>query len=171
MTSQPVGEPAPARGGAHDYAGPVHLEYTPEIDREPDPGEVVWTWVAYEEDASIGKDRPVAVVGRAIDQRLVALMLSSQHHDGDRGWVGIGSGPWDRDGRPSWVRVDRVLAVPADAVRREGAVLPRASYELIVRHLPAARSAGAAPAAGAQGVAAGRRPGLVARIVRRITRR
>ncbi len=39
-----------------------HVEYAPEIDGEPDPGEVVWGWVAYEDDPSQGKDRPVLIL-------------------------------------------------------------------------------------------------------------
>ena len=127
-----AGEPVPARGGAHTYVGRINWEYSPELDRDADPGEIVWTWVAFEEDSSIGKDRPVAVIGRADDSRLVVLMLSSQDHDGDRGWISIGTGPWDREGRESWVRRDRVLAVHAQAVRREGAIIPRTTYEAIV---------------------------------------
>jgi hypothetical protein len=130
--NDPGAEPVPARGGAYTYAGDIRWEYSPELDHEPDPGEVVWTWVAFEEDASVGKDRPVAVVGRAEDQRLVALMLSSRSHHGDPDWMSIGSGPWDREGRESWVRTDRVLAVPALAVRREGAILPRPTFDRIV---------------------------------------
>jgi hypothetical protein len=148
----PSGEPAPARGGAYTYAGAIAWEYSPVLDRDADPGEIVWTWVAFEEDASIGKDRPVAVIGRAEDDRLVALMLSSKEHDGDRGWISIGTGPWDREGRESWVRRDRILAVPADAVRREGAIIPKATYEAIVsgmggsvRSSSAARPAGSKP--------------------------
>ena len=34
----------------------------PERDGEPDPGEVVWAWVPYEDDPSQGKDRPVLVL-------------------------------------------------------------------------------------------------------------
>lgn len=160
-TSRPTGEPAPDRGGAHTYAGPIAWEYSPELDRDADPGEIVWTWVAFEEDASIGKDRPVAVVGRADDGRLVALMLSSQDHRGDRGWMSIGTGPWDKQGRESFVRTDRVLAVSARAVRREGAVMPRATYESIV-----AAMGGRAPVAkrGAATSAAPARTGLLARL-------
>lgn len=153
-----AGEPAPDRGGAHTYAGRIAWEYSPELDRDADPGEIVWTWVAFEEDASIGKDRPVAVVGRADDGRLVALMLSSQDHRGDRGWMSIGTGPWDRQGRESWVRTDRVLAVPSQAVRREGAVMPRAVYESIVTAMGGHVHAAAAPAASRP------RTGFVARI-------
>ena len=145
-TTDPSAEPPPARGGAYTYVGAVQWEYSPELDDEPDPGEVVWTWVAFEENDAIGKDRPVAVVGRTADRRLVALMLSSRNHADDRSWMSIGSGPWDRDGRESWVRRNRMLAVQATAVRREGAILPRDVYDGIVRGLQGA-GAPAAPAA------------------------
>ena len=47
--------------------------YAPAPDGEPDPGEVVWAWVPYEEDASRGKDRPVLVIGtRVADGQLLA---------------------------------------------------------------------------------------------------
>ena len=36
------------------------------LDGEPDPGEVVWAWVPYEDDPAQGKDRPVLVVGLSI---------------------------------------------------------------------------------------------------------
>ena len=130
-----AGDPPPDRGGAYDYAGLINWEYSPQLDRDADPGEVVWTWVAFEDDATVGKDRPVAVVGRTQDDRLVALMLSSKNHDADSNWSAIGSGPWDAEGRSSWVRRDRVLAVPASAVRREGAVLPPSTYDAIVHRL------------------------------------
>ena len=99
------------------------LVYAPDLDGRADPGEIVWTWVVYEDDPTRGKDRPVLVVGR--DRRtLLGLMLSSQeHHDDDRDWVGIGAGSWDYEGRASWVRLDRVLDVPEEGIRREGAIL------------------------------------------------
>jgi hypothetical protein len=103
-------------GDAADGIDPdqVSMEYTPTPDGRPDPGEIVWTWVAYEDDPSLGKDRPVLLVARA-GEVLVGLMLTSQDHDRDaadeasfgRYWVDIGSGPWDAQGRPSEVRVDR----------------------------------------------------------------
>ena len=40
------------------------VTYAPDLDGRADPGEVVWTWVVYEDDPSRGKDRPVLVVGR-----------------------------------------------------------------------------------------------------------
>ena len=113
------------------------ISYSPDLDGRADPGEIVWTWVVYEDDPTRGKDRPVLVVGR--DQRtLLGLMLSSQdHHAGDNHWVGIGTGNWDDDGRPSWVRLDRVLDVPEDGIRREGAILDRDRFEIIATRLRA----------------------------------
>lgn len=128
-----AGDPAPAIGGARTYRGPVAWEYRPERDREADPGEIVWAWVEFEEDPTRGKDRPIAIIGRTDDRRLAALMLSSRDRAGHPSWLPIGAGPWDREGRPSFVRIDRVLAVHARAVRREGAALPRPAFDRIVR--------------------------------------
>ena len=38
------------------------MSYEPQTDGAPDPGEVVWTWVPFEENDGRGKDRPVLVV-------------------------------------------------------------------------------------------------------------
>jgi hypothetical protein len=113
------------------------ISYAPDLDGQADPGEIVWTWVVYEDDPTRGKDRPVLVVGR--DRKvLLGLMLSSQqHHADDRHWVGIGSGPWDGEGRPSWVRLDRVLDVPEEGIRREGAILERITFEIVASRLRA----------------------------------
>jgi len=77
------------------------IVYAPDLDGRADPGEIVWTWVVYEDDPTRGKDRPVLVVGR--DRRtLLGLMLSSQeHHRNDPDWVGIGTGPWDYEAAPA----------------------------------------------------------------------
>ncbi|MBI5739044.1 MAG: type II toxin-antitoxin system PemK/MazF family toxin, partial [Mycolicibacterium neoaurum] len=40
-------------------------------------------------------------------------------------------------GRPSWVRLDRVLDVPEDGIRREGAILDRDRFEVIATRLRA----------------------------------
>ncbi|OBK50249.1 type II toxin-antitoxin system PemK/MazF family toxin [Mycobacterium sp. 1081908.1] len=113
------------------------LVYAPNLDGRADPGEIVWTWVAYEDDPTRGKDRPVLVVGR--DRRvLLGLMVSSQErHSGDRDWVGIGAGAWDYEGRESWVRLDRVLDVPEEGIRREGAILDREIFDVIAARLRA----------------------------------
>lgn len=111
--------------------------YSPDLDGRADPGEVVWTWVVYEDDPTRGKDRPVLVVGRD-RQTLLGLMLSSQaHHAGDPTWVAIGTGSWDWEGRPSWVRLDRVLDVPEESIRREGAIMERNTFEVVAARLRA----------------------------------
>jgi hypothetical protein len=113
------------------------LTYAPEPDGKADPGEIVWTWVAYEDDPRQGKDRPVLVVGRH-SRTLYGLMLSSQSdRDGQRHWFALGPGEWDRDKRPSWVRLDRVLTMREDGIRREGAVLDRDRFGRIAAALRA----------------------------------
>lgn len=124
----------PSRG-----AGTDGIDYAPRDDGRPDPGEIVWTWVAYEDDPAKGKDRPVLLVGRDGD-RLLGLMLTSKDHDRDaadearqhRHWVDIGSGDWDTQRRPSEVRVDRLLRLDAASVRREGATLDRDRFDEVV---------------------------------------
>jgi hypothetical protein len=113
------------------------IAYAPDLDGKADPGEIVWTWVVYEDDPTQGKDRPVLVVGRD-GGTLLGLMLSSQgHRADDPNWVGIGTGSWDYDGRPSWVRLDRVLDVPEEGIRREGAILERTKFEVVAARLRA----------------------------------
>ena len=112
-----------------------HLEYTPNLDGDADPGEVVWTWVVYEDDPHQGKDRPVLVVGRD-GRTLLGLMLSSQsERDGQPNWLALGAGAWDRAERPSWIRLDRVLEVDEDGIRREGAVLDRGRFDQVAARL------------------------------------
>lgn len=109
--------------------------YAPDLDGSADPGEIVWTWVPYEEDDGRGKDRPVLVVGRE-GADLVGLMLSSQaERADDRDWVGIGAGAWDAQGRPSYVRLDRVIEVGEHDIRREGAVLDEDRFERVAVEL------------------------------------
>ncbi len=66
------------------------ISYEPEADGLPDPGEVVWGWVPFEEDPSQGKDRP------------------------------------------SEVRLDRLVLLRNDAIRREGAAVSREVFDRVV---------------------------------------
>ncbi|HQV58066.1 MAG TPA: type II toxin-antitoxin system PemK/MazF family toxin, partial [Ilumatobacteraceae bacterium] len=113
------------------------IEYTPKLDGDPDPGEVVWTWVAYEDDPSQGKDRPVVIIGRS-GGSLVGVPLTSKAHDNEQ-QVAVGTGPWDPQGRPSYAKVERLIRVEAGKVRREGAILPRDRFDAITAaiHRPA----------------------------------
>ena len=117
----------------------VQVEYAPRANGQADPGEVVWTWVPYEEDATEGKDRPVLILGRRSGS-LVGLMLTSRDHDHDaeqearsgRRWMDVGTGAWDRQRRPSEVRLDRLIEVDPRRVRREGAALNQQVFEAVV---------------------------------------
>ncbi|MGV0835179.1 type II toxin-antitoxin system PemK/MazF family toxin [Mycolicibacterium thermoresistibile] len=144
LAGVPASEAAPNTAGrpVTDHSVPTaqrarKLVYAPDLDGRADPGEIVWTWVAYEDDPTRGKDRPVLVVGRD-RHTLLGLMLSSQeHHADDPDWVSIGSGSWDDEGRVSFVRLDRVLDVPEEGIRREGAILEPLKFELVAARLRA----------------------------------
>ena len=115
-----------------DFKGAASVRYAPSPNGKPEPGEVVWTWVPYEEDHSQGKDRPVLLIGSR-GRYLLGLMLTSKDHDQDRrnddSYVDIGTGSWDRQRRPSEAKLDRIIQISAADIRREGAVLDRKRYE------------------------------------------
>jgi PemK-like, MazF-like toxin of type II toxin-antitoxin system len=139
--SEPTSEITTGRPVTNTSAPTSHrarrLVYAADLNGPADPGEVVWTWVAHEDDPTSGNDRPVLVVGRD-RHTLLGLMLSSQErHSADRDWVAIGSGSWDDESRPSWVRLDRVLDVPEDGIRREGAILKREVFDIVAARLRA----------------------------------
>ncbi len=119
-----------------DYRDMINFEYSPSLDGDADPGEIVWTWVPFEEDHSQGKDRPVLLVGRD-GEYLLALMMTSKDHNNrehaDSNYLDIGSGPWDSQGRASEVKLNRVIRVRPDAMRREGAMMPEDTFRLIER--------------------------------------
>lgn len=133
---------APATGASDgsdypgDYRDMINFEYSPSLDGDADPGEIVWTWVPFEEDHSQGKDRPVILVGRD-GEYLLALMMTSKNHNNrehaDPNYLDIGSGPWDPQGRASEVKLNRVIRVRPDAMRREGAIMPEDTFRLIER--------------------------------------
>ncbi|HEX8768612.1 MAG TPA: type II toxin-antitoxin system PemK/MazF family toxin [Jatrophihabitans sp.] len=129
---------AGADGYPGDFTGTVTPRYDPHPDGVADPGEVVWGWVPYEDDHNRGKDRPVLIIGMD-GEYLLGLMLTSKDHDRDaraeaaqgRHWFDVGAGGWDSQRRPSEVRLDRVLRLRPDAVRREGAALSRQVFERV----------------------------------------
>lgn len=119
-----------------DYRDMIDFEYSPSMDGDADPGEIVWTWVPFEEDHSQGKDRPVLLVGRD-GEYLLALMMTSKDHNNrehaDPNYLDIGSGPWDPQGRASEVKLNRVIRVRPDSMRREGAIMTEDTFRLIER--------------------------------------
>jgi len=118
------------------------FSYSPDPDGDADPGEVVWAWVPFEEDPAQGKDRPALVLAR-YETRLVVAQMTSKDHDRDaaqearwgRFWHDVGTGDWDRQGRPSEVRLDRLLLVEPASVRREGATMKREVFDGVVAAL------------------------------------
>ena len=141
-----AGATAPSARGVSVYdvsaLGLPDFAYSPDPDGEADPGEVVWAWVPYEEDPTQGKDRPVLVLARH-ETRLVVAQMTSKDHDRDaaqearwgRFWHDVGTGDWDRQGRPSEVRLDRLLLVEPTSVRREGATMKREVFDGVVAAL------------------------------------
>jgi len=124
--------------------GLPELDYAPRHDDQPDPGEVVWTWVPYDDDPGRGKDRPALVLARE-GAGLVVAQMTSKDHDRDaadearhgRRWIDVGSGDWDSRGRESEVRLDRLLLVEPMAVRRNGGSLDRDRFEEVAAALRA----------------------------------
>jgi hypothetical protein len=115
--------------------GPVRMTYSPQTDGAPDPGEVVWTWVPFEENDGRGKDRPVLVVAVEPAGTCLAVQLTSKDHDGEGDFVSVGAGGWDGEHRPSWVNLDRVIRVHEGGMRREAAALPREPFEQVTDRL------------------------------------
>ncbi|WP_082478321.1 type II toxin-antitoxin system PemK/MazF family toxin [Microbacterium sp. Leaf320] len=111
-----------------DQIDDLRVEYAPDRDGAPDAGEIIWTWVPYEENDGRGKDRPVLVIGRESDDRVYAVRMTSKAHDGDHDYLSIGSGAWDSQGRESWVDIEQLYSVHETGLRREAAVLDRSRY-------------------------------------------
>jgi len=115
----------------------LRVGYEPDRDGAPDAGEIVWTWVPYEENDGRGKDRPVLVIGRQSADRVYVVRLTSKPHDGDRDFLSIGTGAWDSQGRESWVDIELLYSVHEQGLRREAAVLDRQRYARVAKALTA----------------------------------
>ncbi len=120
-----------ARPKAVPAAQRLQLAYEPRRDGRADPGEVVWTWVPYEDDPRQGKDRPVLVIGR-LGADLAVLPLTSRSQDHRDDTVFLGAGGWDGGGKDSWVKLDQLLRVSPSKVRREGATLDKARFDRVL---------------------------------------
>ena len=112
----------------------------PKADGRPDPGEVVWAWVPYEEDPAQGKDRPVLVIGEEDGDSCSRSALTSRTTTSTRrrstapvasGWTSARA-PGTASGRPSEVRLNRLLRLDPDGVRREGAALPQDMFDAVL---------------------------------------
>jgi hypothetical protein len=140
--ARPGEEDTPGRFGASatieidpPRTSAMRITYAPVRDADPDAGEVVWTWVPYAERDGRGKDRPVLVIGRRDVDTVYAVKLTSKAHAGQRDFVPIGSGPWDAQGRPSWVDIDQFYLVHRSGMRREAAALDLERFTVIAAEL------------------------------------
>lgn len=114
----------------------VRFEYAPNMDRDPDPGEIVWTWVPYVENDGRGKDRPVLIIGRIDAASVVGCYVSTKQH---RDFISIGTGGWDSLGRESFLSPERILRITHDGMRREGALVRKEIFIGAVREILAFR--------------------------------
>lgn len=122
-----------------DYPTMPTVSYAPIDDAQPDPGEVAWAWIAYEDDPTRGKTRPSMIIGRD-DAWLLGLPMTSKDHDRDeaqearenRFWYDIGTGPWDREGRSSEVRLNRIVRIHPDDVVHRSARIDRAIFDAVI---------------------------------------
>lgn len=111
--------------------------YAPDMDGQADPGEVVWIWAPTDGPGQPPQERAMVVVGRTRSTILGLLISCNPEHRTDEDWIDIGAGVWDERGRPSWVRLDRILEVSELGIRRQGTVLPRGRFERIANRLNA----------------------------------
>jgi hypothetical protein len=114
--------------------GAVRMTYSPQTDGAPDPGEVIWTWVPFEENDGRGKDRPVLLVAAERAGTVLGVQLTSKRHDG-ADFVAVGAGSWDSEHRPSWANLDRVIRVHPDGMRREAAAVPHKAFDAVTERL------------------------------------
>ncbi len=123
-----------------DYVGCPDMVYGRTGPAGHSSGDVVWTWVAYEEDSSQGKDRPVLLVG-VEEHWLLGLPATSKDHDRDasqerragRYWMEIGAGKWDPKGRVSEVRLDRIIRVDPTTIRRAAGHVDRFVFDAVAQ--------------------------------------
>jgi hypothetical protein len=113
----------------------LRITYAPDPDGAPDAGEVIWTWVPYEENDGRGKDRPVLIIARHSADRVYAVRMTSKAHDGDRDFLSIGTGAWDSQGRESWVDIEQLYSVHDEGMRRETAGVERRRFARIAEAL------------------------------------
>lgn len=108
------------------------MAYNPAVDGRPEPGDIVWAWVAFSEGSREGKERPVLVL--AVDgARLTCLQLRTRTDVERRHQVWFDIGAWGRDGRSSEVQLNRRLTVSIYDARRTGDVLDEELFDEVVR--------------------------------------
>ena len=115
-------EPSATRDVTAQELRQLRFEYDPHPDGDPDPGEIVWTWVPYVENDGRGKDRPVLILARLEATSVAGCYLTTKPRPG---FVSVGTGSWDPQRRESFLSPERVLRVTHEGMRREGQQLSR----------------------------------------------
>lgn len=120
------------------HLGGVRVTYKPDYpDDHPDPGEIVWAKVRYQENTALSKDRPVLVIGRINGtDKLAAVQLTSQIKGRSDEHV-IGTGPWDRLGRTGAAKLSQIIVIDPKDYRREGGTIDRDTFESVIGKLAA----------------------------------
>lgn len=109
--------------------------FAPDMDGQADSGEVVWVWAPTGGAGTPPTERAILLVGRTRSTVLGLLISPNSAHSDDDSWLEIGSGEWDDSGRQCWVRLDRVLEVSEEQVRRKGILFPQRRFERIANRL------------------------------------
>lgn len=114
---------------------PRSIFFAPDMDGQADSGEVVWIWTPTDGPQSPPTERALLVVGRTRTTILGMIISPNPRHAQEDAWLEIGSGEWDASGRQCWIRLDRVLEVSEEQVRRQGILFPQRRFERIAHRL------------------------------------
>ncbi|MGP5496904.1 type II toxin-antitoxin system PemK/MazF family toxin [Corynebacterium flavescens] len=114
---------------------PRSIFFAPDMDGQADSGEVVWVWAPSDDKQSPPRERAILVIGRTRTTVLGLLISPNPEHAHENEWLEIGSGDWDESGRQCWIRLDRVLEISEEQVRRQGTLFPQRRFERITNRL------------------------------------
>lgn len=116
-------------------ARPRTIFFAPDMDGQADSGEVVWVWVPAAGAQQPPQERAILVIGRTRTTVLGLLISPNPDHADEDKWLEIGRGEWDEQGRQCWIRLDRVLEISEEQVRRQGTLFPARRFERIANRL------------------------------------
>lgn len=108
--------------------------YTPDMDGQADPGEVVWVSIRTHKAAPM-QLRSALIVGRRHHTLLGMLISSNGEHAAEDNWLSIGAGPWDAAGKEAFVRLDKVLEIPESDIQRRGVSMPERRFDRVATRL------------------------------------
>lgn len=111
------------------------IHFAPDLDGQADSGEVVWVWAPTDGANSPPHERAILVIGRNRSTLMGLLISPNPQHDEEEWWLEIGSGEWDESGRQCWLRLDRVLEVSEEQVRRQGILFPQRRFERLANRM------------------------------------